>query len=80
MEIDSELACKEFVELVTDYLEGAMPAADRERLEQHLGGCRGCRTYLEQIRQTVRLTGRLTEESLSEEVRQELMEIFRSYR
>ena len=55
----SELACRELVELVTDYLEGALPPAERERFEAHLGSCRGCAAYLKQMRDLVRVSGRI---------------------
>ena len=44
------------MELVTDYLEGAMPAEDVARFEAHLAACPGCETYLEQVRTTVAVT------------------------
>jgi len=44
------LACREFVELVTDYLEGALPPEQRARFEAHLAGCDACPGYLEDIR------------------------------
>ena len=47
------LACQEFVELVTDYLEGALPAGERARFEAHLSGCDGCSTYFESLLATV---------------------------
>jgi anti-sigma factor RsiW len=50
--------------ILNNYLEGAMPAADRGRVEQHLAECEGCDSYLEQLRTTNRLTGSVTEESL----------------
>ena len=43
-----DLPCQELVELVTDYLEGALPEAERE--------CPGCTEYLEQMRATLALT------------------------
>jgi anti-sigma factor RsiW len=49
------MTCQELVELVTDYLEGTMSAGDRARFEEHLAVCPGCQTYLEQMRQTMRL-------------------------
>jgi anti-sigma factor RsiW len=75
-----ELSCQELVELVTDYLEGMLPAEMRERFERHIGSCSGCRTYLEQMRATVRVTGTLTRESLSPEAERELLEAFRGWR
>jgi anti-sigma factor RsiW len=53
-----DLTCRELVELVTDYLEDALPAGERERFEAHLAECEGCDAYVEQIRATIRLAGR----------------------
>jgi anti-sigma factor RsiW len=50
-----ELTCQELVELVTDYFEDALPAAERERFDAHLAECAACRAYLEQMRVTTRL-------------------------
>ena len=47
------LSCQELVELVTDYLEGALPEAERIRFDDHLGGCDGCSAYLSQMRATI---------------------------
>jgi anti-sigma factor RsiW len=70
----NELTCRELVDLVTDYFEGALTIAERRRLEQHLATCLGCETYLEQMRQTIRATGRLREESLEPETRERAAE------
>ncbi len=75
-----ELTCRGLVELVTDYLEGALSASDRERFDAHLGECDGCMTYLEQMRATVAALGYLPLESLSPEAEQELLRAFRSWR
>jgi predicted anti-sigma-YlaC factor YlaD len=75
-----EMTCKELVELVTDYFEGALSAADKARFELHLQGCSGCRNYMEQMRETVRLTGKVTEESLSPVAQEELLSIFRGWK
>ena len=56
--VDAGLTCRELVELVTDYVEGALPAAERERFEAHMAACEGCEAYVEQVRSTIRLTGR----------------------
>jgi anti-sigma factor RsiW len=53
------MTCREVVELVTEYLEGGLPDEERWRFEAHLHRCEACVRYLEQIRQTVRLVGRL---------------------
>ena len=73
----SSLPCIEVVEIVTDYLEGALPAADRARLETHLDGCEGCRAYLDQMRTTIRMVGRLREETIPPELRARLLAAFR---
>jgi anti-sigma factor RsiW len=78
-----DLLCVEFVEVVTDYLEGAMDARDRARLEAHLTQCHGCTRYLAQIRLTIDLTGRLTSDdvdALGRDAREELLTVFREYR
>ncbi len=45
--------CVGIVELVTDYLEGALGDAERVRFEAHLAECEGCEIYLEQMRSTI---------------------------
>jgi anti-sigma factor RsiW len=72
-----DMACAELVEVITDYLEGKLPARDRRRLEAHLGGCDGCDAYLEQLRTTISLTGRLREEDVPPELEARLLAAFR---
>jgi anti-sigma factor RsiW len=74
-----DLTCAELVELVTDYLEDALPAEERERFEEHLTICGGCATYLDQMRTTIALTGRLRVDDLSPEVTAELVGAFRDW-
>jgi anti-sigma factor RsiW len=74
-----EMACRELVELITEYLEDRLSPADRSRFEAHLAECEPCRTYLEQFRQTIRALGRLPEESLSAEARDTLLAAFRDW-
>jgi anti-sigma factor RsiW len=50
-----ELTCQELVELVTHYLEGALTADERARVDDHLDGCAGCRAYLAQMEATLRV-------------------------
>jgi anti-sigma factor RsiW len=78
--ISNEMACQELVELVTEYLDGTLPELERARFEEHLAGCEGCQTYLEQMRQTISLCGRLTEESIPSEAKRELLHIFRTWK
>jgi anti-sigma factor RsiW len=74
-----EMACVEVVEAVTDYLEGTMPARKRRLLEQHLTGCDGCTAYLEQMRETISVTGRLTPEDVPRELEERLLIAFREW-
>jgi anti-sigma factor RsiW len=75
-----QMTCKELVELVTEYLEGSLPADVRVRMDQHLSGCDGCSSYLEQMRQTIRLTGHLGEESLTTQQRDNLLKLFHNWK
>ena len=75
-----ELTCKELVELVTDYLEGAMPPGKRLRFEEHLAVCPGCTIYLEHMRRTIETLGRLTPESIPPEAEHELLQAFQDWK
>jgi anti-sigma factor RsiW len=74
------LPCVEMVQLVTDYLEGVLPARDRRRFEAHLARCEHCTAYLEQMRETLGLLGRIPPEALSERAQAELLGTFRDWR
>ncbi len=74
------MSCRELVEIVTDYLEGKLTSGDRMRFEQHLGTCEACHIYLDQMRTTIRTLGRLTEESIPAEARDQWLRAFRSWR
>ena len=78
MRLERELTCREIVELVTAYVEDALDPADRERFEEHLVFCDGCDNYLEQMRQTVRLSGRV-EAGIPSELEERLLEAFRGW-
>jgi predicted anti-sigma-YlaC factor YlaD len=75
-----ELTCQELVEVVTDYLEDRMPADQRLLFEEHLAFCSWCVTYLDQMRETIRVTGALKEDDLAPETRDELLRIFRDWK
>jgi predicted anti-sigma-YlaC factor YlaD len=79
VDIDS-LTCQELVELVTDYLEDVLPSNERARFDNHLQGCSGCRAYLQQMKQTLYLTGRLRDDELISPVKDELLELFRQWK
>ena len=76
----AELTCREFVELVTDYLEGRLAPADRARFEEHVAICPGCQAYMDQMRETLAALGRLPEERLSPDARDALLGAFRGWR
>ena len=78
--VGSGIPCREMVELVTDYLEGALSWRERRRFERHIAGCDGCRAYLAQMRRTLRVLGRLDEETISPEARDALLHAFRDWR
>lgn len=80
MSTTNTLTCQELVEIVTDYLEGAMSPEDRARFDEHLVLCAGCRYYLDQMRKTIQLVGRLTEDHISPEAQQDLLQAFRNWK
>jgi len=74
------LDCDQVVELVTDLLEGALDPATAERVHDHLALCSGCDVYVDQIRRTVAVIGRVPAEVLSPRARDDLMAAFRGFR
>jgi anti-sigma factor RsiW len=75
-----EIACIELVELVTEYVEGRLDPPRVERFEAHIAICEGCRTYLDQMRETIDALGHLPEESLSDEAREQLLVAFAGWK
>ena len=75
-----DLTCHELVELVTDYLEGALPLPDRRRFEAHLLDCDDCPVYLEQMRLTICAVGALSEARVPEAVKDEMLRLFRDWK
>jgi hypothetical protein len=75
-----EIVCRELVELVTAYFEGSLSRRDRRRFRAHISGCDGCTAYVEQMRLVIEATGRLTEEDIPTEARDELLAVFRDWR
>ena len=74
------ITCQELVELVTEYLEGTLDADMRVRFEQDLAACAGCREYLDQMRLTIRATGRLSQDSLPPAATEALLDAFRDWK
>jgi anti-sigma factor (TIGR02949 family) len=75
-----DLACREVVELVTDYLEGEMAPDDRRAFDRHLAACEGCQDYLEQLRTVIRVVGRPTVDAVPPETMAGLLRAFRDWR
>jgi len=75
-----ELTCRELVELVTDYLEEMLPSAVLARFEAHLLECDDCPMYIDQLRTTIRLVGRLDEADVSPNARVALLREGRAWR
>jgi anti-sigma factor RsiW len=75
--IEHAMTCQELVELITSYLDDALPADERQRFERHLAVCPGCGVYLEQMRATLRLLGTLSAETIPETMQQDLLAAFR---
>lgn len=74
------IACQQWVELVTDYLEDALPAELRAEVDRHLDECPHCREYLEQMRRTVAVAAQLGHEELPDDVVDALARAFAEYR
>jgi anti-sigma factor RsiW len=75
-----DLVCQQVVELVTDYLEGALRGPARRRFERHLAGCPHCTEYLAQIRATIQMAGRVTPDDLTPQMREDLTDLYRRWR
>lgn len=74
-----DLLCVQAVQLVTDYLDDALSARQRRRLERHLRGCPNCTAYLNQIRTMIALAGFVEPETLPADARDDLIELYRRY-
>jgi anti-sigma factor RsiW len=74
------ISCQEVVELVTDYLDRALPAEEASLFEQHINFCDGCDWYLDQMRTTISSVGRITEEEVPLETRAKLLTAFREWK
>jgi anti-sigma factor RsiW len=74
------ITCQELVELVTDYLDGALTPDVATAFEQHMNFCDGCVTYVDQIRVSVASAGRVAEDEVPAEARDRLMSAFRDWR
>jgi anti-sigma factor RsiW len=76
---DTQIVCREVVELIAGYLDGSLPTDTRAAVEAHLSGCDGCSTVLAEFRRTIELTGMLTEEQVRPDQRTILLDAFRGW-
>ena len=74
------MTCQEFVELVTEYLDGALSPADRDRFAAHIDHCDGCTEYLVQFRETIEVVGHLSPESLDPAAEAKFLAVFRDWK
>jgi anti-sigma factor RsiW len=79
--MSDHLSCQQIVELVTDYLEGALPPDTASLFEEHLNFCDGCEVYLDEMRATIAAVGRadVVEEEMPAETRESLLTAFRHW-
>ena len=75
-----DVTCRDFVEVITAYVEGVLPKRERRGLEAHFAVCPHCALYIEQLRAAMRLTGRIDLEQLSDAARSDLMDAFAAWK
>jgi hypothetical protein len=73
------LPCREVVELVSDFLEGALPPKMQRRMEHHLRGSDPCVEYVGQIRTTIRIAGDVGPEPVDPHTHQHLVDLYREW-
>jgi anti-sigma factor RsiW len=74
-----EPTCQEVAELLTDYLEGLLTAAERANVDRHVAGCRDCTLYIEQMRLTIAASGLIRSDELAPALREALLSAFRDW-
>jgi anti-sigma factor RsiW len=77
--VSRDLVCREVVELLNGYLDQALAADVLAAVEAHLAGCDGCTMVLEEFRQTIAMTGMLTEDQVTPAQRETLLAAFRGW-
>jgi predicted anti-sigma-YlaC factor YlaD len=75
-----DITCRELVEVVTDFLEGALPVEERDLVERHLAMCTWCQTYLDQMQHALAVAGRLREDDVPPPMLDALVRAFRAQR
>jgi anti-sigma factor RsiW len=74
------MTCRQVVQLLTEYLDGALSTADRARVEEHLAGCDACTAFLAQLRTTQRVVAELASVEIPAALRADLLRAFRDWR
>ena len=74
-----EPTCQELAELLTDYLEGLLAPSECASFDRHVAGCRDCTLYVEQMRLTIAVSGRIGTDDIPPDVRDELLTAFRGW-
>ena len=75
-----DITCQEIVEIITDFLEGALPVDERDLVERHLAMCTWCQTYLDQMQHTLTVAGRLREDDVPQPMLDALADAFVAHR
>ena len=78
--MSTDIVCRELLELISGYLDGALPPETAAAIEAHLAGCDGCTLVLEEFRRTIAITGMLREEQITPAQRELLLRTFRDWR
>jgi anti-sigma factor RsiW len=73
------VTCQELVEVLTDYLEGALDAGERAEIERHIVICHGCQNYVEQMRSTIDLLGQIAADDPGDTQAGKLLGMFREW-
>jgi hypothetical protein len=71
------LRCREMAELVTGYIEGTLAPDVVVRFDEHIALCHDCTAYVETMRTTVALTGRIDPEAVDPRIERKMMDAFR---
>lgn len=70
------LRCLDIVELLDEYLDGALDPVDAAALDAHLAGCQDCAAFMRTYRGTVRKSRELRESQLPPTLRERLLAFF----
>ena len=80
MSVTEGLTCRELVELMSAYLDGDLSPVEAGHVEEHIADCDGCEMVLDEFRDTIRLTGMLSEEAVTPAQRDTLLGAFRDWK